>query len=62
MDLNHTQTATLDGSLVFKPRAGEPSCQGCVVRGHWILNQPHEGLPCSPGQREDGKSGVWVKA
>lgn len=37
-------------------RRKETSCSGC-----YFVNRITEALPCSPGAREDGLSGIWVQ-
>jgi hypothetical protein len=59
-DVNEAQTETLDGRLKFKESPvsddfGHGGCHGCAVYGKF-----EENLPCSPGTRNDGKSGIWV--
>jgi hypothetical protein len=59
-DVNEDQTKTLDGKLRFVERAvtdtvSASACYGCAVE-----KVPHEGLPCSPGTRKDGKHGIWI--
>lgn len=56
VEVNEEQMETLNGELRFVTMvSNDPGCSGCAV------DRRSEGLPCSPGTRRDGKSGIWVR-
>lgn len=60
--VNAEQTETIDGVLKFLASTEEPRCDECFFLQEYTHGRVEDGLPCSPGTRTDGKSGIWVRA